>query len=947
MSLEYTYADFINLHVKDRISLEDAKRQTKTARAILKRINDQPGIILADEVGMGKTFVALAVATSIHFQDSEKRPVVVMVPSSLKEKWPRDFQLFRKRCVKEEFQSMLRYEKAERAEDFLKLLDDPLERRKSIIFLTHGAMSRGLSDGWIKLALIQRALYRRRNTEQLKNALVKSLGKLLRMNFVDRVNPDIWRILLNSHPENWLKILQKNQIDPENDADPDTNDDPVPQAIIDILAEINTTTIFNALNQIPIRKTKYYEARLTNARKVINAELKKIWDQCLSNLKVTLPLLVMDEAHHLKNSYTVLASLFRSIDAEDDSRMLRREGALAKMFERMLFLTATPFQLGHIELCNVLERFTGISWEGATAPTGNLPAFQSNLDNLRSKLDESQIYAINLDKAWNHLKTEDLVVDGRQYLSEDKWWQDFITDPDKGTYTAKQAYEKFLRTKEVMRSTEKQLSKWVIRHSKSRFLQRNSDKIHRRKRIIGREIISEDGSDDPSGIPIKDEALLPFLLSARLTALTPTNRPVFAEGLASSYEAFMQTRLMRREATKSFLTDFEDERIEDTPTTSDSDWYLMELERLLPSRKNIKKIDHPKISSTVQKVVELWLRGEKVLVFCHYIATGKALRNYISSAISNIIIREGARKLKCPIRKVEDELDKIGKRFLSEEMKIRQAVDKELYQIIRDYPKISADENIEQLIDSIRRYLRTPSFLVRYFPLGSPKMDQNTFIQALRTKDASGNSLHELIENFLNFLEHRCEKNERENYIMALSSIQSGGIRGKDIMSSFSTDEIDEVGSNIILLPNVRLVNGSTKQETRQKLMLTFNTPFYPDVMVASSVMAEGVDLHLNCRYIIHHDLCWNPSTLEQRTGRIDRIGAKCEQSFEPIHVYIPFVAETQDEKMYRVVMDRERWFKVIMGENYSLDAQTTERLAERIPIPLAVAEELSFKLSV
>ena len=50
--------------------------------------------------------------------------------------------------------------------------------------------------------------------------------------------------------------------------------------------------------------------------------------------------------------------------------------------------------------------------------------------------------------------------------------------------------------------------------------------------------------------------------------------------------------------------------------------------------------------------------------------------------------------------------------------------------------------------------------------------------------------------------------------------------------------------------------------------MLAFNTPFFPEVLVASSVMAEGVDLQQDCRHVIHHDLDWNPSTLEQRTGR-------------------------------------------------------------------------------
>jgi hypothetical protein len=112
-------------------------------------------------------------------------------------------------------------------------------------------------------------------------------------------------------------------------------------------------------------------------------------------------------------------------------------------------------------------------------------------------------------------------------------------------------------------------------------------------------------------------------------------------------------------------------------------------------------------------------------------------------------------------------------------------------------------------------------------------------------------------------------------------------------------------------------------------------------------VLAEGVDLHLNCRYLIHHDLCWNPSTLEQRTGRIDRIGAKAERCGQSIFLYLPYIAETQDEKMYRVVMDRERWFSVVMGENYKVDARSVEKLAARIPLPEAAARELAFRLEV
>jgi hypothetical protein len=105
--------------------------------------------------------------------------------------------------------------------------------------------------------------------------------------------------------------------------------------------------------------------------------------------------------------------------------------------------------------------------------------------------------------------------------------------------------------------------------------------------------------------------------------------------------------------------------------------------------------------------------------------------------------------------------------------------------------------------------------------------------------------------------------------------------------------------------------------------------------------------LHLDCRFVVHHDLSWNPSVIEQRTGRVDRIGAKAERARRPIYVYLPFVTATQNEKMFRVVRDREHWFSVVMGEKYELDEASTEKLAQRIAFPEEAARSLGFDLSV
>ena len=267
--------------------------------------------------------------------------------------------------------------------------------------------------------------------------------------------------------------------------------------------------------------------------------------------------------------------------------------------------------------------------------------------------------------------------------------------------------------------------------------------------------------------------------------------------------------------------------------------------------------------------------------------------------------------------------------------------------LLNEFPELTNDLEIRNnLIESVRRNLRTPAFLVRFFPLHEQSLDSAAVEKAFAASDSSGQSLRSIVRQFFAFLAERCAEEGRKKFVDAVKRIQTGSHFGVDAGTEYDSDELQDAQPEQ-LMPNVRLINGTTRSETRQRLMLTFNTPFYPEILIASSVMAEGVDLHLNCRHIIHHDLCWNPSTLEQRTGRVDRIGAKAEAVGQSVQIYIPFIAETQDEKMYRVVMDRERWFSVVMGEHYKVDLRTTDKLAERIPFPAEAAAELAFQLGV
>jgi len=669
----------IRLHIENRITLADAQRQERTAREILRRLAHQPGLVLADEVGMGKTFVALAVAASVSLSDTRRRPVVVMVPPTLKEKWPQDFATFLENCPGAA--NRLRAASAESAVEFLKLLDDPIERRNSIIFLTHGAMHRGLSDGWVKLAVIQRALKGRHHTAPLKRALSRCLGSLLwGMGWLDAGGEEIWLRLLDTPASDWLWLLHRHGLGVHGRHVSETDDEPVPEAVIHALKDFDTTETLAALQEIPQRQSANYEARVKNVRRVLTDRLKEVWRRCLTDgVKFKLPLLVMDEAHHLKNPDARLSGLFHLPDARADADEVSR-GALGGVFERMLFLTATPFQLGHHELCSVLERFDGIAWHASAAPPGGRDEFRQQVGALRERLDAAQQSALNLDAAWGVLRASDLAADGKQFESAEAWW---AACQSAATFTATGERVRFsyTRTFERMRAAEESLRPWVIRHLKPR----EHEGRPRREQLPGASIL-DDTNGSEAGLGISGPALLPFLLAARATVCAPDSRPVFAEGLASSYEAFRNTRQTNE------CRDGDDDPADVIGDDALGEWYLRQLELALPSNDHNASASHPKVAATARRVIEAWQRGEKVLVFCHYIATGRVLRQVISNLMQENITELGAKKLGCSHGEVASHLERFGNRF--SRAPAREACDAEVMELLAAYPAGDASRTV-------------------------------------------------------------------------------------------------------------------------------------------------------------------------------------------------------------------------------------------------------------
>jgi hypothetical protein len=931
------FAPFAESHINlinQRVQREDAARQARTASEVLRRFQRQPGVVLADEVGMGKTFVAMAVAASIILDRDDEGPVVVMVPPSLRGKWPRDWEVFQHECLSPEARARIRSDSADSGISFLRLLDDPPSRRKHLIFLTHGALHRSLTDGYAKLAVIKRAFKGRSTLRPQRENFYKFAGKLLRLRWVEDRVPGLLGELLERPYEKWLRIIHR----AHESFKQEVTDDPVPLPLQEALEGIGSEVLLpvvEELRKLPVRSNAS-EERLKQARRSLDAVMDEVWRLALVRARFRSPLLILDEAHHLKNPATLLASLFVDDEAAQDSKLFERGGALGGKFDRMMFLTATPFQLGHAELISVLERFGGINWQATRRPTLSRAEFVSEISTLAAALDDARAAALRLDRAWGKLTPDSTGDAGGPEAGSDEWWEALKESEHEGLIG--QVVAQVESTRRAMSTAETLLRPWVLRHLKSRHLPNHPD-VERRLVLAGAAI---KGGRTDTGLEIEGDALFPFLLAGRAQGIVQVlsgGRIPFAEGLASSFEAFVETRSKGSQALD------EDTLPSPGNTSEEVDWYLKHLEAALPADSDERWASHPKIRATAERVVELWTKGEKVLIFCHYRATGRALRQHISTRLDAEVIEMGRRQLGVSGEVVRGELERLGKRFFDTDGLLYREVNKALGQIVGQFSTFDK-EQAESMVEVVRRFLRTPSFLVRYFDLKQTD-HARAFADAIQREDLGGLSLRRRIEDFSRFLAERCIPAEREGYLAALKSIETGTHTGRDVAATLGDGEGDGKTEKALLLPNVRLANGEVAADVRQKLMLTFNTPLFPEILIASSVLAEGVDLHLSCRYVIHHDLCWNPSTLEQRTGRVDRLGSKAEQIGEPINIYLPYVAATQDEKMYRVVRDREKWFDIVMGEKYTADDALTDRQAERIPLPPAVHEGLTLKLGI
>lgn len=173
-----------------------------------------------------------------------------------------------------------------------------------------------------------------------------------------------------------------------------------------------------------------------------------------------------------------------------------------------------------------------------------------------------------------------------------------------------------------------------------------------------------------------------------------------------------------------------------------------------------------------------------------------------------------------------------------------------------------------------------------------------------------------IVELYCSYAEfhRRGEVGEAQQRYLALLDFLETGLKGSLAFAYFraalqtfdalweNVPDEDRQGWHKLTGLNSPAFYASGAVKDRQRLILGFNSPFYPNVLAATSVLQEGVNLHLQCRKVHHYGIAWTPGDNEQRVGRVDRLFGKVNSLLErdgraELAIHYPYLARSFDEE--------------------------------------------------
>jgi hypothetical protein len=673
---------------RERMSDEDAGRQHATVNRILASFFGPPETrteiqLLADEVGLGKTFVALATAYAVldamRSKRSEELPpelkkcfraVVVVTPKGnapLMEKWHREVEAFRTRCSSNKdatlwFQSRI----CRNPEDFVEALCRAHDLRRNpakapcVIVCQGDIFTRRIRDAGERLRFLTACLFRwwgnKLNREERYHMVRRAAevrGFWTWGGLAQRVGKGEYEVNLWNFGEQEAYLASSQSVKSAWAPGLQTLYEQTPFTYSEVVKALDEYALTadgayffydgseRAREGSPeprglLPYCKWVADRRGNAEvyfKGFKDRLLALYRQLipglLRNMKLDLPLVIADEAHHWRHAQ------------RQDCRAFRQY--LAPLARRLLLLTATPFQLHRDELLEVLA--TGDGMEPAIG-ADRVASLQSRRNQLAAAMSESEEAGQSFSREWgalaeqiarlspNSSTTEPLLPaeeDARTQLIE-KLWSELRAASGRKREAALQQVPGVLRPF-FARAIHLQDTNRRLNHVMAPLIIRHRRQTEHRRYWVGREYPPDPNSQttrpDRSqlhlapGQPMPTRGELAQYLLMRVVAEISRgkHRTTLGMDLTGCYTTLWKSRDGIKAAETALL--------------AGQPGLLTILKRITGygQEDNLRDAEHPKVGTVVAEALKRWDLGEKSLIFCFRVPTAETLHRLLSKGV--------------------------------------------------------------------------------------------------------------------------------------------------------------------------------------------------------------------------------------------------------------------------------------------------------------------------
>jgi hypothetical protein len=1013
----------------------DRARQATTVDAILDRFFARNAskrrelTILADEVGLGKTYVALAVAVSILDSirkgetpdglPANKPVVLVLTPSNdaLFNKWMREAEAFKKDCARRndaldwlDIRCPIKdSNKSGNVIDLTTLMREASRSRPVLLIAKYGVLGAALND---------RDLWRRR-----------ALAMVFETFNITPQDRKWWckQIIGTSAKTKVPDLLDLRK---SHNLWKDT--------------EYISANLYRAF-QRAIQRGDIY-ARIHDLvsnpdKKRLSDELDDLTRVALASDLSRLPLVVIDEIHNLKN--------------ENVQARRHLETLLKDRVYRMLGLSATPFQLRHNELISLLKLRNTLH-----LPPDRHASLYTAVEGLKGAMESSREAGDKFRRRWCALRPRD------EALIAECWQAVINAEPAAQSSLVQQirpprivhAIKAAIDLYQVNREMQNHLCPFVIRHRHLRGY---------REHFVGEraDVNIEHGTQHFSwapGMEVRGNGELAHYLMMRAVALAKDEKglPGLGAELTGSYRHLVETSAVWKKLAN--------------PTNQLLCGYRAVLENMIA--KPDADREHRKVKATVERALGFFKRGQKTLIFCVFTKTAETILEQVQDAIDDYLNEVRSRvfgdgtsfenfrrrffnRREPLFSLIQDHplLGEVSNRHRGIPPSLRLTIEnlREVVELLVSHGELSGNEKADRRLllaateqvavnkwrgtsegkmwisavlancieledrmtdpkwleareplsrseraGRVRRELDPEARSDTNDPLDVEQLDEGTTINAgngsqdkeveawlrrlredaigqviapyfrtgiiassftrlpllaahhgdllhkydLTTRAVAGQVFRRVLmaEEFLLRYLADIERDNTERWADYLAERYVKPIEGhletlRDRVQAY-LETLVRARNNKALLSGyhaaaenrnvVQLVKGET--QNRDRYFLGFNTPYRPEILISTSVGQEGIDLHRECRHVIHHDLCWNPATIEQRTGRVDRIGSKVERERlgaknggnPTLEIAVPYLAATYDERMFEELYRRSQLFEVTLGGDMRVEGR-------------------------